>query len=109
MDILDYDPLTGEKVTFEWHETEGTFTIGHHQDVTNVLEENKRLVLEADHQKQVKDGWLKYASVPTIVIMKWKQEHGVDFFNENHWPKVMGLLNSPEYRFLKATPITHDR
>lgn len=106
--LLDYNPLTGETVTFEAN-ADGSFTIGQHQDVSPVLELNKRQALENDAHAQVRKGWLKYASVPNVLIVKWKQELGIDFFDENHWPKVMALINSPEYRFLKTTELVHDR
>jgi hypothetical protein len=109
MDLLDFDPISGESVSFQWNDEAGTFTVGHHQDVSPVLEANKRRVIESDAHQEIKAGWLKYASVPNVLIMKWKNELGVDFFDENHWPAVMRLINSPEYRFLKATAATHDR
>ena len=109
MDILDYNPITGEKVTFQYNHENDTFTIGHEQDCQPVLDANKRRLLESDSKLQVKKGWLKYASIPNIVILKWKREHNVDFFNDEDWPKVMGLLNSREYRYLKTTELTHDR
>lgn len=107
--LLDYNPLTGESVSFAWNEEDGTFTIGHHQDCTPVIEANKRHILEGDSRKEIRNGWLRYASIPNIVVLKWRQEHGVDFFDQNHWPKVMQLLNSREYRYLKATELHHDR
>jgi len=106
--LLDYNPLTGETVTFDWNQ-DGTFTIGTTQDCTPVLDNNKRHILEGDSRKEVKNGWLRYASIPNIVILKWKHEHGVDFFDPNDWPKVMGLINSRDYRYLKATELNHDR
>lgn len=106
--LLDYNPLTGETVTFDAN-GDGSYTIGTHQDVSPVLELNKRQALENDAKGQVRKGWLKYASVPNILIMKWKLELGLDFFDENHWPKIMALINSPEYRFLKTTELMHDR
>lgn len=96
-------------MTFDWNETEGTFTIGHTQDCTAVLDNNKRHILEGDSRKEIKNGWLRYASIPNIVILKWKREHGVDFFDPNDWPRVMGLINSREFRYLKATELNHDR
>lgn len=107
--ILDFDPLTGEVVTFDWNESDETFTIGHQQDCSPILDANQRHRLEGDSRKEIKNGWWRYASVPNIVVLKWKREHGVDFFEPNDWPKVMGLINSREYRYLKATELTHDR
>jgi len=109
MDILDYNPLTGEYTTFQYNHADDTFTVGHHQDVQPIIDANKRQLIESDSRKQVKNGWLKYASIPNILIMKWKREHNVDFFNDEDWPKVMALINSREYCFLKTTELTHDR
>tara|TARA_R110002020_G_scaffold33980_5_gene103173 strand:- start:1701 stop:2018 length:318 start_codon:yes stop_codon:yes gene_type:complete len=47
-------------------------------------------------------GMRKVASIPLIIIEKWKAEHGVDIMNKDHWPKVKQLLNDPEYRFLRT-------
>ena len=107
--LLDVNPLTGETVTWEEH-PDGSIIIGHHIDMQPLLEDNKRAVIEADHKKQVKKGWVKYAAnITNVVVLKWKQEHNVDFFNEEDWPKVMALLNSREYEHLKTTTIRHDR
>ncbi len=48
-------------------------------------------------------GMRKVASIPLVVIEKWKQELGVDIMNKNDWPKVKQLLNDPENRFLGLT------
>ena len=110
MDILDYNPLTGEKVSFQYNHDTETFTIGHHCDMEPFLDANKRAVLEADHKEQVRQSWVKYASgITNVVILKWKQEHGVDFFKDEDWPRIMGLLNSRDYRYLKTTTLNHDR
>lgn len=110
MEILDYDPLTGERVTLNWSESEQTLTVGHEQDMQPFLDANARQVIEADHRAQVKKGWVKYASgITNTVMLKWKREHGVDIFNPDHGKAVMALLNSREYRKLKTTDITHDR
>jgi hypothetical protein len=41
------------------------------------------------------------------VIVKWKQEHGVDFYNPADKKKVCELLNHPDYRLLKTTHKVH--
>jgi|TARA_R110000796_G_scaffold153478_3_gene270005 hypothetical protein len=47
-------------------------------------------------------GMRKVASIPLIIIEKWKKEHGIDMMNKDHWPKIKQLLNSNEYRFLRT-------
>lgn len=108
--IIDFDPLTGMRVTFEYNHDNDTFTIGHHQDAQPILEDNKWALLDLDtHKKQSKREWAHYAKIPEIVILEWKAKFGVDFMEPNHWKKVMSLINSPDYRYLKRTTYTHDR
>lgn len=108
--IIDYNPITGESVSFEYDHANDEIRIGHHQDCTNIIEENKYQRLHSDAKAQIKNDWVKYASVPNILILKWRQEHGVDFFNPDHWPKVMELINSRDYAYgVKCTELHHDR
>jgi len=110
MQEIDYDPLTGMRVTFQYNHDNDTFTIGHHQDVSNVLESNKWALVDLDqHKKAAKAEWAHYAKIPEIVILEWKAKYGVDFMNANHWPQVMKLINDPDYRYLKRTTYHHDR
>ena len=79
------------------------------QDVTSLIDANKRLQNNEDlTRKGIKKDMLHYASVPNGVILKWKQELGVDLFNPHHRKKVFSLLNHPDYKFLKTTNIVHD-
>ena len=108
--LLDINPLTGMAVSFEWNDAEGSLTIGHHQDPTNVIENNKWALLDIEtHRKQAKKDWIHYAKIDEIVILEWKQKYGVDFYNPNHWKRVMQLLNDPDYKYLKRTSYKHDR
>lgn len=101
--------MTGETSTFQWSE-DGTFTIGHEIDMEPLLDQNQRKLIESDSKAAVKRGWLPYASgITNTIILKWRREHNVDFFNQDDWPKVLQLLNSREYRKLKVTELNHDR
>lgn len=108
---MDFDPLTGERVLFEYDAVTDNCQITHQQDdnvVGGILERNKSLALDADLTKRgIKNDLWKYASIPNIVIMKWKQEKGVDVFNRAHRKKVFELLNDPEWRYLKTTAAIH--
>lgn len=108
--VVDYNPLTGETVLFKFNDAEDSFTLVHQQDVEPILEANKSAMLDSDaHRRQSKNEWAHYASVPNIVQLIWLQQYGVNFNDKNHWPKVMKLLNDPEWRYLKRTTYTHDR
>ena len=107
---LDYNPITGMRVSFEYNDATDEFTIGHHQDPTAVIESNKWALLDLqEHKRGADDDWAHYAKIPEIVILEWKALYGVDFMNPNHWKKCMALLNSPEYKYLKRTTYHHDR
>lgn len=107
--ILDFDPLTGETTTFEYH-ADDSFTIGYLQDVEPLIERNKKLAADPDYGKSgIKQNWMHYASIPPVIIMKWKNELGVDLFNKNHEKRVMELINSPEYQYLRVTNYHHDK
>ena len=75
------------------------------QDVEPLIELNKK-EYNRDYihggVETKETGMRKVASIPLIIIEKWKAEHGVDIMNKDHWPKVKQLLNDPEYRFLRT-------
>jgi hypothetical protein len=47
----------------------------------------------------------KVASIPVTVQYEWLTKHGVDFWNDDHWPGIVRLLNSPDYRYLKTAEV----
>lgn len=106
--VLDFNPITKESVYFEYDHATDNIVITHEQDTSEFIDHNKRLLAKNDWKKKVrKDEMVKYASVPNIVCLKWKQELGVDIFDKDHRKKVFALLNSPEYSYLKTTDM-HD-
>lgn len=106
--IVDYDPLSGITTTFEYDHLTDTTYIGREQDVSFILDNNKVLQNSEDYTKHgIKNEWWHYATIPNIVIEKWRNELGVDVFNKNHEKKVYSLLNQPEYRYLKTTTKMH--
>tara|TARA_R100000995_G_scaffold84081_2_gene61685 strand:- start:169 stop:486 length:318 start_codon:yes stop_codon:yes gene_type:complete len=75
------------------------------QDVRPLIELNKKefnkdYINGGVETKEL--GMRKVASIPLIIVEKWKREHGVDMMNKDHWPKIKKLLNDPEYRFLRT-------
>ena len=105
---LDYDPLTKMWVSFAYNEATDDITIGHHQDIENVLEYNKTLAKIDDYSKRgIHESWWHYAKVPNSVIMKMKADKGVDFFDKDHAKAVFAYLNDPENQYLKTTTKHH--
>ena len=102
--VVDYDPYTGITTTFDYT-PDGVVILGReHQDVAPLLDFNKNLQNDPEYWKKgVKDSWAHYASIPPIIIEKWRNEFGIDVFNKDHAKRVKKLLNDPEYRYLKTT------
>lgn len=80
------------------------------QDVEPILDVNKALQNSDEYTKHgmKKEMW-HYASIPIVVQMKWLNEYGM-----TNWPLKPGnekllfrLLNSPEWKYLKATGKVH--
>ena len=89
------------KVKYD-HETDSV-VVNRVQDVEPLLELNKKeLNGDSMYGSQTNSGMRKVASIPLVVIEKWKRELGVDVFNKDHMPKVKQLLNDPEYRWLRT-------
>ena len=106
--VLDYNPLTGERVLFEYERDTDRMRITHEQDVQAILDANKRMQAnESLTRKGIKNDMWHYATIPNVVAMKWLQEHGVDINNPGHRKKMFSLLNQPEYKYLKTTTLTH--
>jgi hypothetical protein len=104
--LLDYDPINGVSCWFEYRNDHVVLT--HTQDISQVLEANKRSANDDDKTKQgIKQDWWKYASVPAVVEIEWLQKYGVSLDNPDHKKKVFELLNHPDYRYLKSTSKVH--
>lgn len=104
--VLDYNPLTGETLYFDYT-ADDKMILTHEQDVTNILRYTQEAQNDDDKTKRGwKKDWWKYATVPNTVIVEMKQKHGVDFFDENDSKKVFRLLDT-EYKRFKTTTKRH--
>lgn len=106
--IVDYDPYTGMTTYFDYDHASDTTLVSREQDVSGILDANKELQKsDAITASGIKNSWWHYATIPNIVIEKWRNEYGVNIFDKNHEKKVYSLLNQPEYRYLKTTNKFH--
>jgi hypothetical protein len=105
--LLDYNPVTGEKVWFDYGEDD-RLVITHEQDVNPSLEYSHARRNDAEYtRKGIKNDLFHFARVPNIVIMEMQSKHGVDFFDKNHAKRVFELLNT-EYKYCKTTDKVHN-
>ena len=74
------------------------------QDVEPLLEMNRREINgDLPSKKSTFGNMQKVASIPLIVIEKWKAELGVDALDKSHFHKVKQLLNEPEWKYLRTS------
>ena len=102
-ELIDYDPATGLR-TYFISDDDTQFHIHYEQDVSKILDENKRRqndpTLRSDGYKI---GWHHTANIPDIVILEWRTKYGVDIFNPDHAKAVKRLLMSPDYAHCRTT------
>jgi len=100
---LGKDSLTGLETIHHYDEATGQTHIEHKQDVEGIIELNKHLHNTTHQRDGIKKGWVHAAIIPEIVQIKWRKEFGIkNIYDEEYWPKVRALLNSPDYRYLKT-------
>ena len=102
-EFFDYDPLTG--VT---HLTEqvGDETIVHTvQDLTPLIERNKKIANEGIKDAGIKESWWHYCDIPPVVELALKKK-GIDIHNPDHGKAMFKEINA-NYPYLKLTHKKH--
>lgn len=101
--ILDWDAATRTKTVHHYDHSTGNTHIEVVQDVKPYLERNKRLQNDSSYgAKGKKNDFMHIATIPNNVIIKLKQEHGIDVFNKDDLPKLERLLNTREFMYLRT-------
>lgn len=101
--FLGFDPALGMADAFHYDNSADKFAVETRQDVEPIIENNKKLA-------NLNDGFTpsremrRIASIPLVIIEKWKTELGVDIFNKNHAQALRRLLNDPDWRYLRTSP-----
>lgn len=79
----------------------GDLIVHREADVEPLLNDNKALYNAGDGYTPSRE-LRRVASVPMVIIEKWKNELGIDVFDPNHKLAVRRLLNSSEYLYLRT-------
>lgn len=101
--LVDVDEMTGIRTFHDYDEITDTTIIHTDQPgIEGILARNKALQNEGtSHYKHDKEFW-HAAHVPDSIILKWKVEENIDFYNRDHWDAVKRKLNSSEYAYLRT-------
>lgn len=106
--LISWDPLNGIAQYHNYDVDTDTSYFESVGDATPVIEHNKKLANDPYHWKRgVKNEFALYASIPTIIQLKWLTEEGIDVYNKAHAGRVSKKLEDPDYRYLKATTKKH--
>ena len=106
--LLDFDPLSGVSLIFQYDDHERTMTLTHEQDVSQYVREAAILRQDTDRTKfGIKKDMVHYARVPIGIQYEWLTKYGVNMHNKDHKAKVFELLNG-EYKAFKTTDIVHN-
>lgn len=96
-------PMSDElKTTLEFDRNTGLHTLRHTQDVTSIIDANKRAQVDSIGQKF--GDFAKVASIPYSVVLEWKQKYGINAMSPSPEDKIrmVALLNDPDYAFLRT-------
>ena len=96
--ILDYDPATGILETFHYDHVEDKAIIETSQDITAILEANKRAYNQVDENARWEGDVVLAASVPNIILAGLPKELKRDQNAFKKW------LNHPDQKAFKLRP-----
>ena len=97
--LLDFNPDAG--LATWWVEDGEDWAQMLSQDPSALLDLNREAQSHCDPYNAERDLRL-VARIPLIIVAKWRNELGVDYFNPDHQAKVNALLNDPEWRWLRT-------
>lgn len=95
---LDFDPVTGISHVFNYDEVTDEATITAEQDVSAVIEQNKRAYNDAPDRH---GEWSRVAQIPMVVYMDLKKQGILD-----DQAAMKKWLNDPDNRFFRTRPGT---
>jgi len=98
--FLSRDPLSGAVESFKYDESEDRCIIRRTADNSPLIESNKRSQMDETGWNKDKSMRLAARITPDIQL-EWLQKYGVRAWDKNHKKKVLQLLNSNEYRYLR--------
>ena len=98
--LLGFDRATG--LAQWWREDgDGSWAQQSVQVVEPLLDLNREAASHCDPYNAARDVRM-VARIPLVVIAKWRNELGVDYWNPDHQDKIDALLDDPEWRWLRT-------
>lgn len=103
--MTDRAPLitTEAGISHEVHFEEDRLVFAATQDCDAILDLNKAMATENDGYTPSRE-MRRVASIPLVLVYKWRQEEGWDAFNPRHADRLARKLNDPDYAWLRTAP-----
>lgn len=102
----DYDPVTGRETIFHRYH-DGSWAVQEREDISPVLDDNKEQQSHGPRPGAMQPAGMRLAArIPAIIILKWLNDYGIDFYNPDHERAWVRLLNSSEWKWLRTTDET---
>lgn len=101
--LLDYNGATGEETIFHRYH-DGSWAVETRADISDVLDANKEQQNHGARPGALETPWMRHvARIPPVIIVKWLNEYGINFYDPDHEPAWRRLLNSSDWKWLKTT------
>lgn len=110
--FYDWDPFHGVLETYDYDNDTGVMTIRRTQDAATLLSDNAEWRAGEQNWKKKEDQWVRFASIPTLVVEHWIQAFGINVLEaktdrngvpNDHMLGVLKLLRDPDWKWLKTT------
>lgn len=90
------------KTSLTFDNARETILLKHEQDVSNILDANKRAQADAVGEKW--GDFTRVASIPFAVVLEWKDKYGINVMapSEEDKARMVALLNDPDYAYLRT-------
>ncbi|MFP5449871.1 MAG: hypothetical protein ACLGHU_14125 [Alphaproteobacteria bacterium] len=89
--------------TFFKDNHDGTYTVMSEQDTDPILDQNKAMATHNDGWSESRD-MRRAASIPMILVEKWKREQGVNVLRPEGEEFLKRVLNDADYQHLRTAP-----
>jgi hypothetical protein len=104
--FFDYDAETGVTTHFDYDPIKDAASLTYTQDVTGFLDHMKSLRNTGGiWEKGIKEDWIKYASIPTVVELELLKK-GLDLNKSEHHKAIFKEINQ-NYPYLKCVDKHH--
>lgn len=108
--FFDWDPEMKVLEEYQYDSDTGVITIKRTQDCTSLLSDNAEWRAGEQPWKKKEDRWIRYASIPNLVVELWMKE-GINVYlaetdrngvANDHLRAVLKKLRDPDWKWLKT-------